>query len=471
MKESFFLKFFQKDVYYKKFSIYVQKNRWSWVFHEREKYIGDLVAGGADEFFTGYTPDYWYEKFGFEVSPNGRFSEHEQITDRETLEAIVAEVHKHGFELFINLNAWYYTDVTFPFIQRMVEEFIELGIDGIICGNLGILEYLQSIDYPGKINISTIMAVYNTQAIQFLLENYPINKVILSREITLKEIEHIVKTFPDTKFEVFGEGDFCRYNNGLCYAEHKYSTRDICTVVADDLVFKKKFRADSGKIILDNELSDAEKIVLFSDTYEDIFAQIGRILTQLELFSPENVSELQQELTNIYIRSQNRIDLFFDGLLGPYHKKNTRILTYVKGLKYLLSTEVGEYQETLQKLHDELQFSIQTGMTYFFEQVKQKGGEARLHAHERQIIYAKGDDLNLYTYLFFSQFPNIDTVKFPTRGRNYYEKIQTIAQTLRDGKVTNLSRGVSIERAHYDLTYLFGEKLWFRQMLAHNDFS
>jgi len=66
------------------------------------------------------------------------------------------------------------------------------------------------------------MAVYNTEAIRFFLENYTINKVILSREITLREIENIVTTFPETKFEVFGEGDFCRYNNGLCYAEHKY---------------------------------------------------------------------------------------------------------------------------------------------------------------------------------------------------------------------------------------------------------
>jgi len=57
------------------------------------------------------------------------------------------------------------------------------------------------------------MALYNKQAIRFFLENYKINKVILSREITLREIENIVTTFPETKFEVFGEGDFCRYNN------------------------------------------------------------------------------------------------------------------------------------------------------------------------------------------------------------------------------------------------------------------
>jgi collagenase-like PrtC family protease len=47
------------------------------------------------------------------------------------------------------------------------------------------------------------MAVYNSEAIRFLLENYKINKIILSREITLKEIEELVTEFFTTQFEVF----------------------------------------------------------------------------------------------------------------------------------------------------------------------------------------------------------------------------------------------------------------------------
>ncbi|MBT3727613.1 hypothetical protein HOG21_08490 [bacterium] len=65
------------------------------------------------------------------------------------------------------------------------------------------MEYLKEINYEGKINISTIMAVYNSEAIRFLLENYKINKIILSRELTLKEIEELVTEFPDILFEVF----------------------------------------------------------------------------------------------------------------------------------------------------------------------------------------------------------------------------------------------------------------------------
>ncbi|MDD4152009.1 MAG: hypothetical protein PHR68_05310 [Candidatus Gracilibacteria bacterium] len=115
-----------------------------------ENYIKALVEGGATEFFIGYNPSYWYNKFGFEVSPNGRFAEHEQVTNFELLKQITFEVHKYNLEIFINLNAWYYTSETFPLIKKMIEEFEEVGVDGIICGNISILEYLKEINYSKK---------------------------------------------------------------------------------------------------------------------------------------------------------------------------------------------------------------------------------------------------------------------------------------------------------------------------------
>ncbi|MDD5770070.1 MAG: U32 family peptidase [Candidatus Gracilibacteria bacterium] len=435
-----------------------------------EKYISSLVEGGANEFFTGYNPSYWHEKFGFEVSPNGRFAEHEQITDFESLKAITQEVHKHNLEIFVNLNAWYYTDVTFPFIKQMVGEFIEIGIDGIICGNISILEYLKSINYSGKINISTILALYNSESIRFFLDNYKVNKIILSREITLKEIEKLVSSFPETKFEVFGEGDFCRYNNGLCFAEHKYSTRDICTVVVNDLIFKKKFRVDFKKIVLDSSLSDIEKVTYFDDKFEDIFEKIQNILGKIELGFLESKS-LFKELLNIVLQNSKRIDLFFDSLKPLNEKSNLNTLTFFKAVKSLLNNNIDIEENILNELNilqEELNNSFKSYVKFNINKIKEIGGEPKLKALEIGSFYAKSDNLNLYSYLFFSKFPNIETVKFPTRGRNYNEKLKVIEQTIENKKVDEnlLDRGISLERAHYDLTYLFGDKLWFRKMLS-----
>ncbi|MCD5380652.1 U32 family peptidase, partial [Candidatus Gracilibacteria bacterium] len=444
-----------------------------------KSYISGLVESGAGEFFTGYNPPYWSDKFGFEVSPNGRFAEHEQITNIETLKEIVEEVQGHGLELFVNLNAWYYTDETFPIIQKMVEEFIEIGVDGIICGNISILEYLKEINYAGKINISTILAAYNSEAIKFYLDNYKINKVILSREVTLNEIENLVKEFPEVLFEVFGEGDFCRYNNGLCYAEHKYGARDICTVVVNDLVFKKKFRADFKELILDEALDNTQKVELLNDDYRDIYQQIGDNLEKLEnseLFDGENesIDENQKDLFKTIWLNRNRVDLFFDALKPVADERNHNIFVFLKGVKYVLNNNTennicSEAQgEEIQNLSQELEKSIKSGMRHLAQKTKEMGGFAKLKALEIGTFYAKGDSLNLYNYLFFEKL-HIDTVKFPTRGRNYAEKIEIIEKVLQEGEVGQkyIDRGINIERAHYDLTYLFEDKLWFRKMLQN----
>lgn len=426
---------------------------------DTEKYIKTLVDSWATEFFTGYNPPYWSDKFGFEVSPNGRFAEHEQITDFETLQQIVEEVHKHGLELFVNLNAWYYTDETFPLIEKMVAEFESINVDGIICGNISILEYLQEKKYTWKINISTILAVYNTEAIKFFLENYTINKVILSREVTLKEIEKLVNTFPETKFEVFWEWDFCRYNNGLCFAEHKYGAKDICTVVVNDLVVKKKFKADFKKIILDKELNNEEKYHKLKDEYRDIFEQISSILEKLEIWIWEKES-LEKELYIIIKKSKNRTDLFFDAMKPMTSTRNKDILVYLRWVKYL-------QKEEFKQLEKEIETSIKTWMQYLMKKTKDVGWDAILKSKELASFYSKGDILNLYSYVFFSQFKNIETVKFPTRGRNYNEKLKLIEEVVKSGKVdeTHIDRGISLERTHYDLTYLFWEKLWFRNLI------
>ncbi|QFR38773.1 hypothetical protein A9Q91_00880 [Candidatus Gracilibacteria bacterium 28_42_T64] len=427
------------------------------------KYIQSLVDGGATEFFTGYNPAYWSDKFGFEVSPNGRFAEHEQITDIETLRLIVTEVHKHNLELFVNLNAWYYTDETFSLVQQMVSEFEELGMDGIICGNISILEYLKERKYTGKINISTILAVYNMEAIGFFLENYTINKIILSREVTLKEIESIVTEFPETKFEVFGEGDFCRYNNGLCFAEHKYGAKDICTIVVNDLVIKKRFHPDFKKIILDESLNNFEKLAKLDEKYMSCFEEIESILSELDL-GLGDLESLEKQLYKVINQNKNRVDLFYDSMKPINDIRNKNILIFLKGVKYLVGAGYNEFNGLI----NELEQSVQSGLQFNLKKAKELGGDAKLKAQELASFYSKGDNLNLYSYLFFSQFQNIETVKFPTRGRNYNEKIQLITDVVESGKLDTkqyLDRNINIERAHYDLTYLFGDKLWFREML------
>jgi hypothetical protein len=64
----------------------------------------------------------------------------------------------------------------------------------------------------------------------------------------------------------------------LCFAEHKYGAKDICTIVVNDLIFKKKYRADFKEFLLNDELSNEKKVKEMNDEYSDIFEELGIIL-------------------------------------------------------------------------------------------------------------------------------------------------------------------------------------------------
>jgi hypothetical protein len=66
--------------------------------------------------------------------------------------------------------------------------------------------------------------------------------------------------------------------------------------------------------------------------------------------------------------------------------------------------------------------------------------------------------------VFFDKFKNLDTVKFPTRGRNYLPKLQLIDECVKNPEkiYDHLNLNDSPMRAHYSLKYLFGnDKNWF----------
>ena len=461
--------------------IWLGFNKWGKKRNDIQKIVKGHVEQWAKEFFCWYNPPYWHNKFGFEVSPNGRFAEHEQITDFESLQEVINEVHKYGKKIMWNINHWYYTDVVEKEFKQMIDDFIKAWIDGFIVSSMWTLEYLEEISEwkwekwyiiqwkKLQLNISTIMAVYNIDAIEYLKENYPIAKVILSREVTLPEIEKILNHFPDLMFEVFGEWDFCRYNNGLCFAEHKYTDRDICTVVVNDWIRKKSIRYDFRKLIRDKNLENNKKVAQLDNEYKDEFQQIEELL---EEYLVEENSEILEKLANLIKFIVWKYILFYDALQGPRTQHNKNFLLVLDAVKLLkeknIKLENLAYFENLDNLLDYLQKEEKAWKKQYMENLKEfvwwKFG---IETKYKDNFYNRADNLNLYSYVFFDKFENIDTVKFPTRWRNYLPKIQLISECVQTPEkiLEHLDLNISLERAHYSLKYLFGNnKFWFYEL-------
>ena len=178
----------------------------------------------------------------------------------------------------------------------------------------------------------------------------------------------------------------------------------------------------------------------------------------------------KNKLIKIYKISKNRQDLFFDAISSSLSEKNKKILIYFKWLKYILENNLIDDENLkfeLISLKNELENSIKTWMKEYLNKIKELSWEPKLNALKTALFYSKWDNLNLYSYLFFSKFKNIETVKFPTRWRSYNQKLKLIEETVNNWKVDEalIDRTSSLERSHYDLSYLFWDKLWFRKLI------
>lgn len=91
----------------------------------------------------------------------------------------------------------------------------ELQPDALIVQDLGLL-YLVKKYFPTiKLHGSTLMTVHNSEGVRFLGDQ-GCERVVLARELTLKEIETINQRSGKTELEVFIHGAMCFSYSGLC---------------------------------------------------------------------------------------------------------------------------------------------------------------------------------------------------------------------------------------------------------------
>ena len=101
-------------------------------------------------------------------------------------------------------------------VFSIIDEIYDLNPDGIIVQDLGVA-YLIKREFP-KIPLiaSTQLGIHNVSGVKFA-EDFGFKRVILARELTLKEIENIKKN-TRIEIEVFIHGAVCYSYSGFCFA-------------------------------------------------------------------------------------------------------------------------------------------------------------------------------------------------------------------------------------------------------------
>lgn len=131
----------------------------------------------------------------------------------EELNYIIDYCHLRGVKVNLTLNILY-KEQEIQNVLNFVSEVYSYGIDAIIVQDIGIFNLIKSNFENVALHASTQMTIHNIEGVRFL-QDLGFKRVVLSRELTLSEIENITKN-TNIEIEAFVHGAICVSYSGRC---------------------------------------------------------------------------------------------------------------------------------------------------------------------------------------------------------------------------------------------------------------
>lgn len=151
--------------------------------------------------------------------------------DHATLAQGIAEAHAQGKRFYVASNLMPHNAKVKTYLADM-EPVIAMKPDALIMADPGLIGMVRERWPEQVIHLSVQANTVNYAAVKFW-QSIGLQRVILSRELSLDEIEEIRQQCPDMELEVFVHGALCIAYSGRCllsgYFNHRDANQGTCT--------------------------------------------------------------------------------------------------------------------------------------------------------------------------------------------------------------------------------------------------
>jgi len=146
----------------------------------------------------------------------------ESFSARSSAVNFTKEEAKEGFDYlklrgkkgYVTLNTLI-KDSELNSVKEEIKFLSSVGADGIIVQDFGVVNLIRECAPDMPVHASTQMTVHNLEGVE-LLRKMGIERVVLSRELPISDIEYIKKNTP-CELEIFIHGALCVCYSGQCY--------------------------------------------------------------------------------------------------------------------------------------------------------------------------------------------------------------------------------------------------------------
>ena len=175
-------------------------------------------AYGADAVYAGQP------RYSLRVRNN-------EFSKEQVLGQGIEEAHSMGKLFFLASNIAPHNNKVRTYLADL-EPIIEMGPDALIMSDPGLIMMVRERWPDMPIHLSVQSNAVNFATVNFW-QSMGLKRIILSRELSLKEVAEIREECPDIELEVFVHGALCIAYSGRCllsgYMSHRDSNQGACT--------------------------------------------------------------------------------------------------------------------------------------------------------------------------------------------------------------------------------------------------
>lgn len=208
-----------------------------------------FVKAGADEFFCGYVPFSWAERYGVIHPLNRRevLFYNVQIGSMSELQILKKMVDYYGKPVELTFNSIYYTGEQYPVIAEIITQCMAAGFANFIIADPALMLYLRQQKINCGIHLSGETAEVNRGMLEQMLP-FGIHRVIFHRKNSLEDMQSCIKEadFPH-EYEAFILNELCHFSGAFCNSLHCDELTHLCRVPYELGNLHKKEETDAAQ--------------------------------------------------------------------------------------------------------------------------------------------------------------------------------------------------------------------------------
>lgn len=167
---------------------------------------------------------YWADAVYIGVPYTSLRMRQNKLRDFDNIEKTIVDLHAKWVKAYLTMNI-FPRNVDISIFESVIDRISGLDIDAIIFSDPGTFNIIRKYLPKVKLHLSTQANTLNYEAIQFRYDLW-VQRVVLARELHLKEIQTIKTKVPKMELEVFVHGSMCIAYSWRCLLGEYFSGRD-----------------------------------------------------------------------------------------------------------------------------------------------------------------------------------------------------------------------------------------------------